>query len=277
MGALAASCGGGAGNPGNDGGGDAPTGGGGADGGGGGGGGERDGGAASDGDAGDTASTAPFRVLLFSRTAGFRHDAIPVAVAALEELGPANGYVAEATEDPGVFTTAGLSPFQVVVFVMTTGDVLNAAGQSAFEAWIAGGGNFVGIHSATDTEYDWPFYGALVGAYFKQHPAVQPADVVVEVATHPATAPLPARWRRTDEWYDFRANPRANVTVLATVDESTYSGGTMGSDHPLVWAHSTSGGGRAFYTAMGHTTESYADATFRAHLAGALRWAAGRP
>ena len=140
---------------------------------------------------------------------------------------------------------------------MTTGDVLDAAGQTAFETWIAGGGNYVGVHSAADTEYDWPFYGQLVGAYFKQHPAaIQPAAVKIEVTDHPATAGLPSAWMRTDEWYDFQTNPRATVTVLATVDESTYTGGTMGADHPIVWTHTTTGGGRALYTAMGHTMES---------------------
>jgi type 1 glutamine amidotransferase len=220
---------------------------------------------------------APPRVLLFSRTAGFRHDSIPAAVAALTELGPANGFVAEASEDLAAFTTANLARFRVVVFLMTTGDALDAPAQAAFEAWIAAGGSFVGVHSATDTEYDWPFYGNLVGAYFLQHPAVQPAAVVVEAPTHPAMVGLPARWMRTDEWYDFRANPRPNVTVLATVDETSYTGGTMGADHPIVWAHPTSGGGRAFYTALGHTSESYAEPLFRGHLAGAVRWAAALP
>lgn len=216
-----------------------------------------------------------FRVLLFSRTAGFRHDAIPAATAALTELGAANGWVAEASESASVFTPANLARFRVVVFLMTTGDVLDAAAQSAFEGWIAGGGNFVGIHSATDTEYDWPFYGALVGAYFKKHPVIQQANVKIELADHPATRGLPAVWTRTDEWYDFRTNPRATATVLITIDESTYQGGTMGIDHPLVWAHPTTGGGRAIYTEMGHTTESYADPLFRQHLVGAIRWAAG--
>jgi type 1 glutamine amidotransferase len=131
------------------------------------------------------------------------------------------------------------------------------------------------VHSAADTEYNWPFYGELVGAYFKQHPAIQPATVNVEVADHPATAGLPSPWMRTDEWYDFQTNPRATTTVLVTIDESTYTGGTMGADHPLVWAHATAGGGRAIYTEMGHTAESYSDPLFRGHLAGAIRWAAG--
>jgi len=226
--------------------------------------------------AGADGNAGPFSVLLFSRTTAFRHDSIPTAVAALTELGSANGYTVEATEDPAMFTAANLARFRVVVFLMTTGDVLDEAGQAAFETWIAGGGNYVGVHSASDTEYDWPFYGQLVGAYFKQHPAIQPATVKIEVADHPATAGLPSAWMRTDEWYDFQTNPRPTVTVLATVDESSYTGGTMGADHPTVWTHATTGGGRALYTAMGHTMESYADPQFRAHLAGAIRWAAGR-
>ena len=222
------------------------------------------------------ADAGTFGVLLFSRTTGFRHDSIPAALAAVTELGATNGYTVEATEDPAMFTAATLARFRVVVFLMTTGDALDALGQAAFETWIAGGGNYVGVHSASDTEYDWPFYGQLVGAYFKQHPAIQPATVKIEVADHPATAGLPSTWLRTDEWYDFQANPRATVTVLATVDESSYTGGTMGADHPIVWTHPTTGGGRALYTAMGHTMESYADPLFRQHLAGAIRWAAGR-
>jgi type 1 glutamine amidotransferase len=226
-------------------------------------------------DVGPDTGDAGFRVLLFSRTTGFRHDSIPTAIAALTELGATGGYVAEATEDPAAFTADNLARFRVVVFLMTTGDPLDAAGQVAFESWIGGGGNWVGVHSAADTEYDWPFYGQLVGAYFKQHPAIQQATVHVEVTDHPATAELPSAWVRTDEWYDFQTNPRGTATVLVTIDESTYSGGTMGADHPLVWAHATTGGGRAIYTEMGHTQDSYADPLFRQHLVGAVRWAAG--
>jgi len=216
-----------------------------------------------------------FGVLLFSRTTGYRHDSIPAAIAALTELGPANGYVAASTEDPAAFTADTLARFRVVVFLMTTGEPLDAAGEAAFEAWINAGGNWVGVHSAADTGYDWPFYGALLGAYFKQHPAIQQATVNIEVADHPAAAGLPSPWVRTDEWYDFQTNPRDVATVLATIDESTYTGGTMGADHPLVWAHATAGGGRAIYTEMGHTTESWADPLFRQHVVGAIGWAAG--
>jgi len=222
--------------------------------------------------AGDT-----FNVLLFSRTAGFRHDSIPDAVAALQSWQTTGGYQATATENPEAFTADGLSCYQVVVFLLTTGDVLNDSQQAAFEAWVDAGGGYLGVHSASDTEYDWPFYGDLISAYFLQHPAVQQASVDVEATDHPIVraAGLPSPWVAEDEWYDFRTNPRPRVTVLATVDESTYSGGTMGADHPISWVHGTPGGGRAFYTALGHTKARYADPLFQRFLVAGLRWVAG--
>ena len=150
-----------------------------------------------------------------------------------------------------------------------------AAGAGAgCTAWKAGGG-WVGIHAAADCEYDWPFYGELVGAWFARHPAIQPATYLVEDRGHPATAHLDATWMRTDEHYDFRRNPRPDVRVLMTIDESTYSGGGMGADHPVTWAHEV-GAGRSFYTALGHTSESYEEPAFRALLGGAIEWASGR-
>lgn len=230
--------------------------------------------ASDGGDAG-----APFPVLLYSRTAGYRHDSIPTAIAAFMALQVAGGYTAVSTEDPTQFTADNLAQFQVVVFLMTTGDVLDADQQAAFEAWIDAGGNYVGVHSASDTLHDWPFYGALVGAYFVSHPDVQPASVDLDATDDPddpIVTDLPSPWVRTDEWYNFDVNPRPNVTVLATVDESTYTGGTMGADHPIMWRHPTGGGGRAFYTAMGHTSDSYRDPLFQRMLVSGLRWAAGR-
>ena len=209
------------------------------------------------------AGAGPYRVLLFTRTTGFRHASIPAAVAAVERLGTGHGFVAEHTEDPARFDDAGLARYRVVVFLNTTGDVLDGAQQAAFERWVTAGGGFVGVHSAADTEYGWAWYGTLLGARFARHPAVQPA-----------TAGLPARWRRTDEWYDFRANPRGRVHVLATVDEASYAGGGMGADHPIAWCQRV-GEGRSLYTAGGHTVESWAEPRFLAHVAGAVGWAAG--
>ncbi|TDC63105.1 ThuA domain-containing protein, partial [Streptomyces hainanensis] len=215
-----------------------------------------------------------YDVLVFSRTAGFRHDSIDEGVAALRELGAGNNFTVTATEDPAAFNAGNLARYEAVVFLHTTGDVLNAAQQTAFEGYIGGGGGYLGVHAAADTEYGWPWYGGLAGAWFASHPAIQPATITVEDHGHPATAHLGATWRRTDEWYNFRANPRPAVNVLLSLNESSYSGGTMNGDHPIAWYHEYAGG-RAFYTGLGHTAASYAEAAFRAHLLGGLRWAAG--
>ncbi|MGW2594447.1 ThuA domain-containing protein [Streptomyces sp. NPDC001515] len=215
------------------------------------------------------------RVLVFSKTAGFRHDAIPEGIAALKELGKDSNITVDATEEAGQFTTANLARYDAVVFMSTTGDVLNADQQKAFENYIAGGGGYMGVHAAADTEYDWSFYGGLVGAYFSGHPAIQPVTVRVEDHKHPATAHLGDSWQRTDELYNYRTNPRDKVKVLATLDETTYTGGTMKGDHPITWCQ-TYQGGRSFYTGLGHTKESYAEADFRGLLLGGLRYAAGQ-
>ncbi|WP_315662501.1 ThuA domain-containing protein [Amycolatopsis sp. PS_44_ISF1] len=214
------------------------------------------------------------KVLVFSKTAGFRHDSIPDGIQAIRELGAQNHFEVEATEDSAAFTDANLQRFGAVVWLSTTGDVLDADQQAAFERYIAGGGGYVGVHAASDTEYDWPWYGELVGAYFKSHPSVQPAEVEVEDRTHESTKDLPQTWLRTDEWYNYRDNPRSRVHVLAALDEHSYQpgDGAMG-DHPIAWCHESSGG-RSWYTGGGHTKESYADPAFRAHLAGGIRYSA---
>jgi type 1 glutamine amidotransferase len=219
--------------------------------------------------------TAGFSVLVFSRTTGFRHDSIPDAITAIRTLGAEHGFGVDATEDPAVFTDAGLAPYRSVVFLLTTGEVLDASGKAAFERFIQAGNGFVGVHSASDTEYDWAWYGGLLGAYFLRHPAIQPAVVQREDANHASTRMMPDRWARTDEWYEFQSNPRSDpsIVVLATLDESTYVGGSMG-DHPVAWYHAYDGG-RAWYTAGGHTAESYAESLFLAHLWGGIAYAAG--
>ncbi|WP_446034181.1 ThuA domain-containing protein [Streptomyces olivaceus] len=224
-------------------------------------------------------STEPFKagkkVLVFSKTAGFRHDSIPEGIAALKELGTPAGIQVTATEEAGQFTTNNLAKYDAVAFLSTTGDVLNADQQTAFENYIKNGGGYMGVHAAADTEYDWEFYGGLVGAYFHSHPAIQQATVRVEDHDHPATAHLDDAWERTDELYNYRTNPREQAKVLATLDETTYEGGTMKGDHPIAWCQSY-GGGRSFYTGLGHTKESYADESFRGHLLGGMQYATGQ-
>ncbi len=210
-------------------------------------------------------------MLVFSRTTGFRHGSIPAGIAALRALGTADGFAVTATEDPAAFRPATLAGYRAVVFLSTTGDVLDPAGRTALEAYVRGGGGWVGVHSASDTEYGWPFYGRLVGARFAGHPPVQP--VTVRFRPGPLTAGLPATWRITDEAYNFRARP-AGVRVLATLDESTYTGGAMGGDHPIAWTAEVDRG-RSFYTGLGHPDALYADATFRRLLSAGIRYAAG--
>jgi type 1 glutamine amidotransferase len=222
-----------------------------------------------------TAADAPYDVLVFSKTVGFRHDAIPIGIQTIRELGAANNFTVTATEDANAFTTANLAQYETVVFLNTTGDVLNATQQTAFESYIRSGRGYVGVHSAADTEYDWPFYGELVGAYFSSHPAIQQVTERVENRAHAATAHLGQTWVRTDELYNYRSNVRSSARVLATLDESTYSGGTMGADHPHTWCKAYQGG-RSFYTGNGHTQASYSEPGFRSMLLGGLRYTAGR-
>lgn len=215
-----------------------------------------------------------YQILVFSRTAGYRHDSIPHGVSVLSRLGPAHDFEATATEDPSVFNDASLADYDVVVFLNTTGDVLDDMQQAAFERFIRAGKGFVGIHSAADTEYSWAWYGVLVGAYFESHPKVQPAVVNVIDSTHPSTSDLPRKWRRTDEWYNYRANPPDNVHILATLDENSYEGGKHEGNHPIAWCHEYEGG-RAWYTGGGHTAEAYDEPEFRKHLVGGIAYAAG--
>lgn len=221
-------------------------------------------------------SGGALRVLAFSRTMVFRHDSIAAGHAALTAIAAERGFELEASEEMTSISDAVLAEKDVLVFLSTSGDVLDAAAEGALMRFIQAGGGFVGVHAASDTEYDFAFYGELIGAYFNAHPDIQPATIVVEDATHPATAHLAATWVRTDEWYGFRENPRANVRVLLRLDETSYDPGlgAMGDDHPIAWAHEYAGG-RAFYTALGHTAESYAEPAFLEHLAGAIAWAGG--
>jgi cytochrome c len=224
-----------------------------------------------------TPSPAPpvaFRALVFTRTAAFHHASIPAGARALRALGVATGFAVDTTSDPSVFTAAGLGPYHVVVFLNTTGDVLNAAQQAAFEQFIAGGRGWAGIHSASDTEYDWPWYQAMLGAHFVSHPAVQEARAVIVDAAHSSTAGITTPWTRTDEWYNFSNALPAAAHALVRLDEATYSGGTMGAAHPIAWTHDYSGG-RAWYTAMGHTSCSYVERAFLTHIRGGVLWAAG--
>jgi type 1 glutamine amidotransferase len=218
--------------------------------------------------------TPKFKLLVFSKTTGFRHESIPQGIALITQLGADNHFGVDASEDSTVFNEGNLANYRAVVFLNTTGTILDDNQKAAFEKYIKNGGGYVGVHSASDTEYNWPWYGGLVGAYFKSHPKIQPATIKVEDQTNPSTAFLGPTWQRTDEWYNFRESPRGRVHVLASLDETTYTGGTMGADHPVVWCHNYEGG-RSWYTEFGHTKESYADPQYQRHLLAGIQFAAG--
>ncbi|NUQ19835.1 MAG: c-type cytochrome, partial [Gemmatimonadaceae bacterium] len=216
------------------------------------------------------------RVLVFSKTAGFRHSSIPNGIAAIRKLGAENGFGVDTTENAAAFTAKNLARYRAVLFLNTTGDVLDATQQDAFERYIQAGGGYVGVHSATDTEYDWPWYGRLAGAWFNGHPNnpnVQKGTYHVLDKSHPSTAGFPDTWEREGEFYNFKSiDP--GIHVLVEIDEKSYHGGTNGAHHPMSWYHDFDGG-RAWYTNMGHTEATYTEPLFLRHLLGGLRWAMG--
>lgn len=217
---------------------------------------------------------APPRILVFSKTAQFRHSSIETGKAAILKLGAENGFIVDTTENADFFTESQLQQYAAVVFLNTTGDVLDYPQQAHFERYIQAGGGFVGVHAATDTEYDWPWYNQLVGAYFKGHPKVQTATLNRVDQAHRSTAFLEKTWSKKDEWYNFK-NINPAINVLLTIDESSYEGGTNGDNHPMAWYHDYDGG-RAFYTGLGHTEETYEEPLFLQHLLGGIQYAIGQ-
>jgi type 1 glutamine amidotransferase len=210
-------------------------------------------------------------VLIFSRTNGYHHASIATGIAAIKKLGAENGFTVDDTTDSLAFNKSNLNKYAAVIFLSPTGKVFGPKQESAFREYIEKGGGYVGIHAASDCEYNWPWYGKLVGAYFLSHPEQQRAKLAVVDKNHPSTAGLPDIWERFDEWYNFKdLNP--DVHVLIRIDESTYTGGKNGAFHPMAWYHDYDGG-KAFYTEMGHTDESFSDTLYLRHILGGIRYA----
>lgn len=211
------------------------------------------------------------RILVFTKTKGYHHASIPAGIAAIQKLGAENSFAVDTTTDASLFTKRNLRKYAAVVFLNTTGDVLNNEQQEAFQKFIHKRKGFVGVHAATDTEYDWPWYNQLVGAYFKSHPKQQEAVLNITDPSNAATAHLPAKWKRFDEWYNFKSIQNG-LHVLITIDEKSYTGGENGDVHPMAWYHEFDGG-RAFYTELGHTEESYQDPLYLGHLLAGIQYA----
>jgi type 1 glutamine amidotransferase len=219
-------------------------------------------------------------VLIFSKTNSYRHESIEAGVVAIQKIATARGWSVYHTENAAFFDKEYLKKFSVVIFLSTTGKLFTPPQQWALVRFVEHGGGFVGIHSASDTEHNWNWYGKMIGAHFKHHtlfPQIPVAEVVIEDTTHSSTRFLPRRWRRADEWYCFQTNPRNkdSVTILATVDEKTYDTGLlkgMGNDHPIAWTNRV-GKGRVFYTAIGHTTETFSEELALKHITAGIEWA----
>ncbi len=210
-------------------------------------------------------------VLIFSKTNGYRHQSIPAGIAAIKKLGLENKFSVDATEDSLAFTDENLAKYKAVIFLSPTMNVLGDEQQKAMENFMRKGGGFVGIHAATDCEYNWPWYVKMVGASFLSHPAQQVAKLIVVDKKNKATKHLPDVWERKDEWYNFKSmNP--DVKVLLKIDEASYTGGKNGDNHPMSWYHAYDGG-RAFYTGLGHTNESFSEPAFLEHLLGGIKYA----
>jgi len=215
------------------------------------------------------------KVLVFSKTMGFKHSSIPSGIAAIQKLGTENNFEVDTTKNAALFEEEILKEYSAVIFLSTTANVLDHKQEAAFERYIQAGGSYVGVHAATDTEYDWNWYGKLVGAYFQSHPAGTPeADFIIKDKNFGATNFFTdSIWHRTDEMYNFKKlNP--DVNVVMTIDESTYEGGENGDYHPMSWYHEYDGG-RAFYTALGHTEDSYTEENYLKHLLGGIQYAIG--
>ena len=220
-----------------------------------------------------------FNVLVFSKTAGWHHESILAGVTAVQDLGKLHDFKVFWTEDAGrVFNDKELAKYQAVIFLLTTGDVLDDAQQAAFERFIQAGGGFVGVHSAADTEHGWPWYNKLVGRMFLTHPAIQSAVLNVEDRNFPGMERFAKRSLVTEEWYQFGPQRSDQLKTLLTVDEASYKpetgqGKGMGSFHPISW-YQHYDHGRSFYTALGHLPATYGDQVFLHHLYGGIYWAA---
>lgn len=213
------------------------------------------------------------KILVFTKTAGYRHQAIEKGVATFKAIGEEENIKVVHTEDAAVFEESPLAQYDAIVFLNTTGDILNVGQQHAFEAYIENGGRFLGVHAAADTEYDWPFYGKLVGGYFESHPNnpnILEASLIKTANTHPATAHLDSKFTRADEWYNYK-EVRPSITPVLLLDESSYKGGNQGDYHPISW-YSIFGEAKSFYIGGGHTEQAYDEPDFRQHIKAALLW-----
>lgn len=227
-------------------------------------------------------SAKQFNALLFTKTDGWHHESVLKGVSAIKKLANSHHFDVSWQEDATQFNTENLAKYDVVIFLLTTGNVLNAQQQKAFKAFIEQGKGFVGIHSAADTEHDWPWYQGLVGRTFVIHPAIQTAKVHVIDKYFPGVEQMSSSFLWTDEYYQYSKPHSDKLNYILSVDEATYSPEAdwgyaktkgMGDFHPMAW-YQNYDGGRSFYSGLGHLPENYDQALFLSHIYGGIYWAA---
>lgn len=221
------------------------------------------------------------KVLVYTKNGkGYVHENIAAGSAAIQQLGKQYGFGVDVSNNPADFTEENLKKYTLLIFNNTNNEVFDNDEQKvALMRYVQAGGGFVGIHSATGTERQWPWFKRLIGASFLRHAKHQPFKEIIIDANHPSTSFLPRIWQRDDECYFFKEyNPDIHVLVvhdLAPLDDNdkpTYYGGTSS---PSVWCHEFDGG-RQWYTSLGHDSATYATAEFQKHLLGGIRWVVGK-
>ncbi len=229
-----------------------------------------------------TVQAKQFKAFLFTKTDGWHHESINEAVVAMRKMAADHFFDIDWHEDASRINDENLRQYDVIIFMLTTGDILNAEQQAAMERFVRSGKGFVGIHSASDTEYEWPWYTQLVGRQFIIHPVIQSAKITVTSRRLAGFEQWPESLWWTDEWYEFGPEKVEGLNYILTLDESSYDpkadwgevkGVGMGKFHPLAWYHNFDGG-RSFYTSLGHMPETYRKPLFLAHVYGGLFWAA---
>ena len=220
-----------------------------------------------------------FKALLVTTTRGFHHESIYAGVLAIQQMASKHQFSVEVMNNPNGFTDKYLESFQVIIFLNTTGDILDSARQKVMERFIQSGKGFVGIHAAADTEYDWEWYTKLVGRMFVSHPPTQTAKLKATDPSFPGLRAIGDGIWWTDEWYEYTPEKGSGLQYLLEVDESSYNAkagsktGGMGSFHPIAWYHNFDGG-RSFYTGLGHLPEIFQNPVFLDHLYAGIFWAA---
>lgn len=214
-------------------------------------------------------------ILVFTKANGYVHDSAEVGAKIIKELEKTQPYLVQISDDSLMFRESNLKNYDVIIFFSTSGDILDEDGKAAFKSFINSGRGFVGIHGATTTEKNWPWYGKLIGTYFTDHPKIQEATLKTLVNDVPSTKHLPKDWVWSDEWYNWSHPLDKNIEVLITVDESTYKGGKHPEFHPISWRQEFEGG-RIWYTALGHSSYSYRDENFLKHIVGGIKWTSGK-